>query len=438
MGRANRDWRTILLAMGSIGCAVLAFSSAALIAAYSLLGTFQLELPARRQSPLDVAVMASALIVIGAAFLPSAYYSIQRLRGRAVPAALSPLLRVWHGIVLVVVWLAAALGAQFLLDNPTTKWMTPALYVLAIGVPVLFFARLATGGLQLGSRERLWGVLAAGMGLGIAPAIVAELLLGLLGLIGVGIYVGLHPELLSTVQRLANQLENATDLQQVLNIAGPWLSSPIAFVLGLLFFSGFSPLIEETSKSLATWAVFDRLTSPAQGFALGAISGAAFGLVESLLVSASPDASWAGTLLVRGASTMMHVMSASLTGWGIASFRTSKSFGKLIGMFLLAISLHAMWNASVVAVTFGGIRAAMKTSGPDPVGVVLIFAGVAALAVLCLAIPLTMAGINRHLRVSAASSATASPALSEPSVIEADGLREEQAASPPSPPAPPF
>jgi len=441
MERRQNDWKTVLLAVGAVGGALLAFSSAALVVAFGIVGTFQPELANTKQSALDVAVMASALVVIGAAFLPAAYYSIQHLRGQAVPAGRPRLLQVWQGILLVLVWLAAALGAQFLLGNPIAKWVTPALYVLAIVVPVVFFTQLATSGLSPGSRERVWGALAAGIGLGITPAVIAELLLALVGLVGLGIYVGLHPELLSTVQRLANQLENATNLEEVLNLAGPWLSSPVALILALLFFSGFSPIIEETAKSLATWAVFDRLTSPAQGFAIGALSGAAFGLVESLLVSATPDTGWTATLLVRGASTMMHIMAASLTGWGIGSLRTRKSFGGLIGMYLLAISLHGIWNASVVAITFGSVRSALASSGPDPIGVVLMFTGAAVLLALCLAIPLAMTGMNWRFRTLAVPVTTAPREVwnNVPVADEspADAKTRSESESRPSPPAPP-
>jgi RsiW-degrading membrane proteinase PrsW (M82 family) len=128
--------------------------------------------------------------------------------------------------------------------------------------------------------------------LSITPAIVAELLLGVLALIGVGIYVAMHPEQLSIFQNLLRQLQNASDTEQMINLVSPWLSSPIVLLGALVFFAALSPIIEETAKSLTAWTLFDRLTSPAQGFAIGAISGAAFGLVESLLVSDSPGPGW--------------------------------------------------------------------------------------------------------------------------------------------------
>ncbi len=398
MERTETDWRTILLLLGAAGGALLAYGIAASILIYASFEAASPQPAAAGRSAFEFIVLAGAPLVIGTVFLPAVYYSIRRLLGRAAIPAAPKVLRIPQAVVLVLVWAAAAAGAGLLFDKPVAKWITPALYVLAIGVPVYFFVRLATGGLHPGSRQRLWGVLTTGIGLGIVPAILVELMLVLVVFVLLVFYLALDPAQLATFESLAHQLQDTTDMGQVLNAVGPMLTSPIALLLALLFFSGLSPLIEETAKSLATWTVFDRLTSASQGFAVGAISGAAFGLVESLLVSAQPDASWATTLLVRGASTMMHIMSASLTGWGIGRFRVTRRFLPLLGMYLAAMALHGLWNASVVAITFGTIRSSLASGGRDPVGIILIFVGAATLVVLCLAIPLGMWAINRRFR----------------------------------------
>jgi hypothetical protein len=401
----------MLLVTGAAGGSLLSFGAVAALLAYAAFGLAGSKAGGTGRSALDTVLLASALLVIGAVFLPALYYSIQRLRGRAVLHSNPAVLRVWQGILLLLVWIGAGIGAGFLYDKPIVKWVTPALYVLAIGIPVYFFVRLAAGGLHPGSRERWWGVLAAGIGLGITPAIITELILVGIGLVLLAVYIGLHPSQLTAFQQLADQLRRSNDPDQVMNTLGPWLRSPLALMLALLFFSGFSPMIEETAKSLATWTVFDRLASPAQGFAIGAISGAAFGLVESLLVSASPDSNWTTTLLVRGASTMMHIMAASLTGWGIGQFRNTHSFTRLLSMYLAAMSLHGLWNASVVAITFGSLRSAATIGGRDLAGTILMFMGAALLLLLCLAIPLGMGTINRRLRVTATAAPPTSPAV---------------------------
>ena len=235
---------------------------------------------------------------------------------------------------------------------------------------------------------------------GTSLSIILEGILLILGLLGAAIYIGFHPELLPSFRAFVNQLSNTGTggVQNVLELAGPWLSNPLVFMLALLFFSGFTPVIEETAKSLATWAVFDRLDSPAQGFVVGALSGAGFGLLESLLASASPDPSWASTLLVRGGSTMMHIMAASLTGWGIASFRASRRVERVLGAYAAAMFLHSLWNASVVLIAFGSVRLATNVSATDILGTAMTFSGATILIALCIVIPLILGLVNRRLR----------------------------------------
>ncbi len=422
MEQHETDWRTILLLVGAAGGAVLAYGMAGLMIIYAGIGAFNPSLAGEGRSAFDYIVLAAAPVVIGTMFLPAVYYSIRRLMGRPVSGKTVPLGMpdeahgftvgrtsvsdpvAWSlviGLVVALIWIGIAILAGRLVGNSVLKWTTPPLYALAILIPAVFFVWVATRGLNPGSPQRRWGVLAAGVGLGIVPAMLAELMLVLVVILTVAVYLAFNPSELSAFQNLAHMLENSSNMNQVLDVAGPLLTNPIVLLLALLFFSGLSPLIEEIAKSLATWTVFDRLKSPAQGFAIGAISGAAFGLVESLLVSATPDAAWSTTLLVRGASTMMHIMSASLTGWGIGRFRTTRRLLPLIEMYVAAMSLHGLWNASVVAITIGTVRSGTASGGHDAPGMLLVYIGAAVLIILCLVIPAALWAINRRLRAAA-------------------------------------
>ena len=401
MENRGRDWRTVLLGISSLGGALSAFIFAALIIVYTIIGLFDQGSAKNSQTALQDVVIASGIALIGAVFLPSVYYSVQRLRGKEIPQATPRLLKIWQGFLLLCIWTGAAVLAQLFVDNDVLKWFTPPLYLLAIGTPVYFLLRLASGGLNPGSRQRVWGVVATSIALGSTFAIFIELILVIVALLVVAAYLGLHPELLAAARQITDQITNASSIDTVLNAVEPWLNNPLAFLLALLFFSGFAPIIEETAKSLAVWTIFDRLDSPAQGFVIGALSGAGFGLVESLLASATPDSSWAATLLVRGGSTMMHIMTASLTGWGIASFHSgSRRVVNVIKMYALAMLLHGLWNASVILIAFGSLRIPSNTGSLDPIGTVLVFSGVSILIILCIAIPLGLGIINKRLRAA--------------------------------------
>jgi hypothetical protein len=399
MADRGRDWRSILLGLGGIASALAAFAFAALMIIYSIVGVVRGDLGENGPTTLQAVVLASGVLLTGAVFLPASYYSIQRLRGVQLPDIAPKLLKTWQGLLLLLLWAGAAFLAQLLIGNDIFKWFTPPLYLLAIGIPVYILVRLAAGGLNAGSPQRLWGIPAASIALGMTFSIITEGALLLIGLVGGVVYLGLHPNLLTVFKQLANQLTDASSIDTVLNAVEPWLNNPLILILALSFFSGFTPLIEETAKSMASWIVFDHLASPAQGFVIGALSGAGFGLVESLLASATPDSSWAATLLIRGGSTMMHILTASFTGWGIASLRNNKSVTRLIGSYALAIFLHGLWNAAVIMIVFGGLQ--MSAHG-GPVGTILVGFGISVLGFLFLAIPLALGLINRRLRRASA------------------------------------
>ncbi len=414
MEKRELDWRTIILLTASAGAALFSFAIASLMIIYAVFGLASANNAKDSPSPLEALVLGSALGFVGLTFIPSIYYSIQQLRGKDSSAASRPF-KVWQGVLLFIAWIGAALLAQFLVNNETLQWFAPPLYLVAIVVPVYFFIRLSTGGLNPGSRQRMWGVLSTGMAAGVSFSIICEGALLVIGLIVFSIYLAFHPDQLATFRQLADQLSTTTTPDEALALAGSWLVHPLTLIIALFFFSVATPLIEETAKSLAIWSVFDRLVSPAQGFVIGALSGAGFALLESLLASATPDPGWASTLLVRGGSTMMHILAAGLTGWGIASLRVHKSYGRMFGMYALAMSLHGLWNGGDIIMVFGSARQALETTQLDVLGWLMIIVGAAFLIILSLTIPIVLGVMNWRFRVSTA------PATAQPSVPEIAG-----------------
>lgn len=409
MDNRRGDWRTILLMIGSLGGALTAFSLAALMLLYAALGFSGGDFGRNAPSLLQGLVLASGLAFAGALFLPAAYYSFRRLRGNEVPIASLKLLKIWPAVLLLMLWVSVSILAQLFANQDILKWFTPPLYLLAIATPVYFLLRLATGGLKAGSRQLGWGVLATTMAFGTTLSMFAEGALVLLGLFGIAIFLALHPEQQSIFRQLVNQLTSASGSDQILSVLSPWVNNPIAFLLALLFFSGFTPIIEETAKSVATWTISDHLKSPGQGFVVGALSGAGFGLLESLLASATPNSSWGSTLMVRGGSTMMHIMTASLTGWGIGWFRTRGRGARMIGMYTLAVFLHGSWNAAVVMLAFGSLRTGLNGNAPDVTSMALIAMGGTVLVILLLSIPLAIGRINQKLRSASAAAVDLPP-----------------------------
>jgi len=396
--KAGRDWRSILLAIAGTGGAIMAVAIAVIVvvvqAAMTLRGNQQLH-------PLiDAVLLASAILFVGALLIPAAYYSLQRLIGEDVAVNTTKPMNIGAGFLIALVWLGISALAQIFYGNTFLRWITPPLYILSIGLPVYFFARLAIGGLNAGSKQRTWGALGTGMLLGPSLASLIELMLVVLLLFSIAAYLAFHPELMSILDTIKAQINNASNPDDILTKISPYLLNPIVIALALLFFSVVAPVVEETAKSLTVWTVFDRLASPAQGFVIGALSGTGFGLVESLLASVQPDSSWATTLIVRGGSTMMHIVAASLTGWGIAWFRTTKRPGRMIGMYALAMFLHSLWNACVVLMVMGSVRTALGAHMENIMGMAFIIFGVSILAIIALSMPIALGMINWRLRTS--------------------------------------
>jgi len=394
--KAGRDWRSILLAIVSTGSAISAVALAVIVVVLQAAMKFGGD---QQNHPLiDAVLLASAILFIGALLIPAAYYSFQRLMGEEVAADKTGPMNIPAGILITFAWLGVTALAQIFYGDNVLRWITPPFYILSIGLPVYFFARLAIGGLNVGSKQRLWGALGSGMILGPSFASFIELILAMFLLIGVGTYLAFHPELRIVFNMLREQLNNVSNPDDVLNLISRYLLNPVVIMVALLFFSVFAPVVEETAKSLTAWTIFDHLSSPAQGFVIGALSGTGFGMVESLLASVQPDSNWATTLFVRGGTTMMHILTAGLTGWGIACFRAYKRPNRMIGAYALAMFLHGLWNACVVLILIGAVHIALSGQSNNIMGITLTVLGISTLAIISLIVPFTLGIINWRLR----------------------------------------
>ncbi len=140
--------------------------------------------------------------------------------------------------------------------------------------------------------------------------------------------------------------------EEAIALLAPLLANPLTLVGGLFFLSLVTPLVEETAKSLPVWMAWRKLKSPAQGFALGALSGAGFGLMEGLFISTSP-----GDNLGRNPGRARRQQCDAhhhqrIVGLGHRNGRTQKRVLPALGRYLLGISIHGIWNACVVVMVY--------------------------------------------------------------------------------------
>jgi hypothetical protein len=376
----STDWRSILLIIFGLSGALLAISSALGILMFMFFNrAFFL---AADMPPLATILTASTLIAIGLLLLPVTWLSFQRVRGRDFDTFTLPPLRAWAWIVLPGFWLLAIILATLFYDAPGANWFTPFLHFLAIALPIYVAIRVGVNRIPLGSSQRAWGVFGIGMTLSPMLAIIAEVFFIALGILVVAVFLGFNPDIMAEIDDLISQIEGAPDMDSLLYVVGPLLKNPLTLLAALGFLSFLVPIIEESAKSLGIWLVADRLQSPAQGFALGILSGAGFALAESLSASLTADDAWGFTLAMRAISGSMHMLATGLFGWGIAHARLEKRYLRLFGMMFLAFLLHAAWNAGAVFTVAGGVSVMLAMPDIDFVGSLMAIGGVGLLFVL--------------------------------------------------------
>ena len=393
---SGSDWRSILLLIISLSGTVLAIVAA--IGTLILMAVNDTFLMEAAPSLLAMILNASSLVAIGLLLLPVAWLSLERLRGREFKTISLLPLRPWTWTALLVLWLSVLTLANLFYDAPGSSWYAPFLHFLSIALPTYLIIRIAINRIPLGSSQRVWSVFGSGMTLSPMAAVVAECIVILLGLVVFGVYLALNPEKMLDIERLVNQLKQAPDLDSMVFLVGPFLKNPLTLLTALTLLSVFVPIIEETCKSLGVWLIADRLSFPAQGFAMGVLSGAGFALSESLFASVNADDTWAITLTMRAISGAMHMLAAGLLGWGIAYARLEKRYFRFFGMMSLAILLHGAWNAGVVFTIAGGVGVVLSMPNVDFWGSIMVLIGMGLLFLLMSGMLIALVLLNLRLR----------------------------------------
>jgi RsiW-degrading membrane proteinase PrsW (M82 family) len=229
--------------------------------------------------------------------------------------------------------------------------------------------------------------------------LIEYVVIGLAALV-FGIAAIAHPEWMAIARQVQEQVTGAGDMQAMLTVLAPYLTNPLVILAVLAFAAGIGPLIEEAAKPAAIWLLGRRLRSPAEGFALGALCGAGFALLEGLMAASGAASMLGFGLLARAASSLMHITASGLVGWGIAAARLERRPGRFVIAYLLAAALHGLWNGSVVVAVFGALRftVPLEGSGPDLLGGLAVLAGMGMLLLLLAAMLVALPLLSVRLR----------------------------------------
>ena len=285
--------------------------------------------------------------------LISSWFVLQKTLGRE-PADLPfkfPFVD-WH-ILLVIGLAGVSVLVGGVIAYTEIAWLTwlmlPVLTVLVIVPPLLLFLGLGARGIEFGPRWRVFGILGIAMTVGPVIMIVLEVVV-LVGIIALGAVVIAvrQPELMQELISISKILNQETNPDVILNLLAPYLSNAGVIAVLIGYIGLIVPLIEELLKPLGVWLFAWKIESPAQGFALGMLSGAAFALVESLNASGTGSAEWPVIVSVRAGTSLLHMMASGLVGWGIVSAFREKRYLRLPAAYFCAVAIHGLWNSCAV------------------------------------------------------------------------------------------
>lgn len=309
------------------------------------LGEFLMPgIPGVQVESVSLLLLAVSAVFVCLLVLPSAWFSLQNLIGRRERALAPqpPARQAWLWFLPLPLIILAGYGAAR--AGGAWVYLLPFLHVAAVALTAAFLFALGSRGLSIGSRQRFWGVLGSGLVLGPFLILLAELFfLMLFGLAAV-LTLSANPELL---EQLMLAMESVPDspqaAEELLNLLEPYLANPVVLYAILAFAAGIVPLVEEALKPIGVWLLFSRRLTPTAGFVGGLLSGAAYGTFESLSLSMTGEA-WAALVITRGGTTLLHIFTAGLVGWGLALAFQRSRFLNLVLSYLAAVLLHGLWN----------------------------------------------------------------------------------------------
>jgi len=155
-------------------------------------------------------------------------------------------------------------------EIPFLSWVVlPLLTVIVIALPVWLLLGIGGRGVELGARWRFFGVLGLGL------TLVLELIVLVIVLIVALAFVAVQPGSVNELLNLSALIQAQTNEDMILQLLAPYLVKPGVVVTMLVYVAVFVPLIEEACKPLAVWLFAKSVETPAQGYVLGLLSGAA-------------------------------------------------------------------------------------------------------------------------------------------------------------------
>ena len=355
-GQGLKDWCSILQIVTSFLVAIWMFGQAFLLLLVWILGFIVPELVGTETGMLYSLGLVSGLI--GLLVLPSGLTALYSVRRCPLPKWLDvSSLRLGKIINLSIIALPAILALGWLAGSTKalSTFLLPPLGILSVCIPVLWMIDYGQRGFSSGSPQRKWGIFGFSLTINPLLIIIIELILALGGLVIFGIWAASNPNIVNVLTDLGRRISLAgDDVERILRMLQPYLTRPGVIFWAIVAVAGIVPLIEEMFKTLGVWMLSGRKLLPEEGFVAGLLCGAGFALVEGLfnLSSITGGEGWLILVMGRMGSSLLHVFTGVLIGWGLAAtWRDGKIF-RYIGSYLLSVLIHALWNLLAVSAAF--------------------------------------------------------------------------------------
>jgi hypothetical protein len=293
-------------------------------------------------------------LAIALVSIPSIVFSIQRISGR-VRSQPNHRRSLWIVSAALVLLLAAAWLVSRDGTNSPSALLQAVINVLFVGIPVWWFVELGRDRLPKVTSQKQWGVINFGVFVTLPVIIFVEVVLVLLILLFGMAWLVKQPEFTA----LLSQFNSSTflDPQQLTLLTSslePIFQKPAVITTAVLYIALIVPMVEELFKPLALWFFIKKRWSPAEGFIVGMLCGAAFAVVESLTsLAASPSEFWFSTVIGRVGTGLLHVFTAGLNGWALTSSWNDGKFLRVGLIYIVTVTIHGVWNLFAILVGIG-------------------------------------------------------------------------------------
>lgn len=343
-------WQLALSALACIGLILIALLNV-LIALWDVF-----MLGASLQEFGSTLLMASGLLFSAVLVFFSAAHAFSRLTDRPIKFPGGRLLRAPKPGLLMLIFPVLVIAGFIISRIDVLAWLLlPPIHIVVVGTPIYWLISMAIQKLPKFSPQRRWGTFASGLVLGPLLIMVFEFGALFLIVIGLGMIMAYRPDQMDYLISLADRIQRAPQtLENLTRIIAPFLSRPSVIFMLLAFTAVIVPLIEEALKPIGVWLLAGQRISPMEGFIAGCLSGSAYALFENLSFISNLDG-WATLVIVRIGTSIMHIATSGLMGWGLALAWKRGQYLKLGLAYVTAVLFHGLWNGLAVLTAVAAI-----------------------------------------------------------------------------------